>query len=284
MMTNPVVQVKNLSKHYTGFDLQSISFSLEKGCITGLIGPNGAGKSTTILAMLGLISPDSGSIDLFGQSLNPRGKNLIEIRQRIGVVLDEGHFYEFLTLKQMKDIMAPFYKNWDEMAFRSYIRRFQLPLDKKIADLSKGMRMKYAITIALSHQADLLIMDEPTSGLDPLVRDELLDILHELLQDENKSVLFSTHITSDLEKVADYILLINQGQILFYQEKDKLLEQHVLVKGARNQLSEPVRSLFIGLHESDFGFEGMICQEQADRKQFGDGILFEKPTLEQIML
>lgn len=199
------VSVTGLAKTYDKFAIDSISFDIPRGCITGIIGPNGAGKSTTINMLLGLIQPDDGMITVLGTSANDNNSN---IRQYIGTVLDEGNFYDFLTLKQMTKIISTFYSNWDKAAYNQLSTKFNLDQGKKISELSKGMRMKYAISLALSHHAELLIMDEPTSGLDPIVREELLEILQEYMVDESKSVIFSTHITDnvviekpDLEKV-----------------------------------------------------------------------------------
>lgn len=206
-----ILELKNVSKHYQDFSLKNINFSLEKGYIMGFIGPNGAGKSTTIKLIMNLIKKDEGDISIFGLD---NEKHNIEIKQRIGFVYDENHFYEELTPNEMKGIIRPFYKKWDEAVFQRYAKDFQLPLNRQIKNLSKGMKMKFSLAVALSHHAELLIMDEPTSGLDPLVRSELLDVLQTLLQDENKSIFFSTHITSDLEKVADYITFIHNGRLV----------------------------------------------------------------------
>lgn len=184
----------------------------------------------------------------------------------------------------MKNLIAPFYKNWDDAAYNRYLKHFRLDENKKISDLSKGMRMKFSIALALSHQADLLIMDEPTSGLDPLVREELLTILLKLIQDEHKSVFFSTHITSDLDKVADYILLINDGELLLNIPKDDLLESHAIVKGSLELLTEATKELFISFKQNGYGFEALTNNKAAARRALGAGAVFEKPTLEDIML
>ena len=205
-----VVVLDQVSKFYKDFKLDRISFSVKKGFIHGLIGRNGAGKTSTIKLLMNLIKPDEGSIRIFGLDNREHGK---EIRQRIGFVYADNHFYEDLTLEKMKRVIASFYHNWDEQAYRRYLGMFDLPADKKIKHLSKGMKMKYSIALALSHHAELIIMDEPTSGLDPVVRREILELMSEIIQDENKTVLFSTHITSDLEQVADYITFIHDGHI-----------------------------------------------------------------------
>ena len=223
-----ILEIKSLRKEYNGFALKDVSFQLPYGYIMGLIGPNGAGKTTTIKLVMNLLRKNSGEIKIFGKD---NLEHEVEVKSRIGFVYDTPNFYEHLTLKQMKSIIAPFYKNWDEVMFRKYIDEFDLPLTKKIKTLSRGMLMKYALAIALSHHADLIIMDEPTSGLDPVFRRELLDILSGLIQDEKKSILFSTHVTSDLERIADYITFIHKGEMIFSRPKDEIFEEYGIVKG-----------------------------------------------------
>lgn len=277
----PILEIKNLGKSFKDFSLKKINLTLERGFIMGFIGPNGAGKSTTIKLIMNLLRKDEGEIRIFGKD---HIKDELEIKNRIGFVFDENHFYEELTVQEMKWVVSKLYKTWDDAAFTRYIERFQLPLNRKIKDLSKGMKMKFALTIALSHNAELLIMDEPTSGLDPLVRSELLEILGELIQDENKAVFFSTHITSDLDKIADYITLINNGEIIFSTAKDDLLNNYGLVKGDKKVLDENLRESFIGLKENMYGFEGLVRNRNNVRRMFGDRVLVEKPSLEDIML
>ncbi|MBP3040828.1 ABC transporter ATP-binding protein [Bacillaceae bacterium Marseille-Q3522] len=229
-----MLQISNLSKTYKDFSLKNINISLERGYIMGFIGPNGAGKSTTIKLIMNLIKKDSGEIRIFGME---NEKNDLAIKERIGFVYDENHFYEELTVLEMKKMISPFYKRWDEDAFQKYMKEFNLPLKKQIKHLSKGMKMKFSLAIALSHHAELFIMDEPTSGLDPLVRSELLEILQMVIQDENNSVFFSTHITSDLDKIADYITLIQNGKIILKETKDQLLDQYFVQSHFRCSLN-----------------------------------------------
>ena len=275
------LEVKNLRKKYDKFELKGVSFTLEAGLIMGFIGPNGAGKTTTIKAILNQVRKDAGEIFLWGKD---SVKHEIELKNRIGVVLDEGHFYGHLSLKRMKELIAPFYKTWDEREYRRRIADFQLDEGKKISELSKGMRMKYAIALALSHGADLLIMDEPTSGLDPMVREELLDLLRRVIQDENKAVFFSTHITSDLDKVADRIALLSDGRLLFDKTKDELMDAHAVVKGPLSLLNGPVEALFIGIRKSDYGFEALTADRAAARKLLGEQAVFERASVEDLML
>ncbi|MCL1632810.1 ABC transporter ATP-binding protein [Sporolactobacillus sp. CPB3-1] len=275
-----VLEVDHLTKKFHDFYLDHIHFSLEKGCITGFIGTNGSGKTTTIKSILGLIHKDDGKIRIFGEDAE---RNERSIKDRIGFVMDEGYFYENLTLQEMKRVIASAYTRWDEKSFLSYINRFQLNLQQKIAKLSKGMRMKFAVALALSHHADLLIMDEPTSGLDPLVRSELMQILIEFVSEENKSAFFSTHITSDLERIADMLILIDDGKILFEKEKDELLESHVRVKGDNNWINEETRPLFLSLNQSHFGFDGVTNQKNAVLRAI-PGAVLERTSIEDVML
>jgi ABC-2 type transport system ATP-binding protein len=276
-----ILEITNVSKSYKGFSLKNINISLERGYIMGFIGPNGAGKSTTIKLIMNLIRKDNGEIKVFGLD---NEKDDIAIKEKIGFVYDENHFYEELTVQEMKNIIRPFYRRWDESLFKKYVNDFNLPLMKQIKHLSKGMKMKFSLAIALSHNAELLIMDEPTSGLDPLIRNELLDVLQSVIQDENKSVFFSTHITSDLDKIADFITIINNGEILLSNTKDQLLEEYCIVKGSKDKLDSIDQEIIIGLKENRYGFEALSKNKREVIKLFGNSVIIEKPTLEEIML
>lgn len=276
----PILEVKGLSKSLGSFRLRDVSFFLTEGCITGFIGVNGAGKTTTIKLILGLIAKDAGDIAFRGKDIL---SNEREFKNRIGIVLDEGYFYDELTLLEMKSVIAPAYSDWDDAVFRRHIERFGLPLSQPIGTLSKGMRMKYAIALAMSHHADLLIMDEPTSGLDPQVRLELMDILLEYVNEDGKSVFLSSHITSDLDKVADGIILIDRGQIVFSEEKDALLDMHGYVKGDTKELNERTRGLFVTLNETGYGFSGLTNDKAAVRQHMKNALI-ERPTIEDVML
>lgn len=278
-MTN-ILEITNLCKEYKDFSLKNINLTLESGYIMGFIGPNGAGKSTTIKLIMNLIKKDSGMIKIFNLD---NVQNEQEIKEKIGFVYDENHFYEELTIQEMKNMIRPFYSKWDENAFQKYVKEFNLPLKKQIKLLSKGMKMKFSLAVAISHHAELFIMDEPTSGLDPLVRTELLEILQFLLEDENKSVFFSTHITSDLDKVADYITLINDGEIILSKTKDELTEDYCIVKGEKERLTANNHDNFVGLKISNFGFEALMKRIDV-KKHFGESVMIEKPTLEEIMI
>lgn len=219
----PALQITNLTKEYPGFKLDHVSFTLPRGTIMGLIGENGAGKSTTINAVLDLIKRDDGSITYWGKELSQDPRQL---KEDIGVVFDGINFYETLTPAKVGKISAAAYRQWDPAVYKSYLEKFQLPSDKEIKTFSKGMKMKLCIANALSHDPKLLILDEATSGLDPIVRDEVLDLLLDFVQDERHGVLVSSHITSDLEKVADYITFLHQGKLVFTLEKDLLVDQY----------------------------------------------------------
>lgn len=276
-----ILEVKNLTKKYKGFKLDNVSFQLQKGYIMGFIGPNGAGKSTTIKLIMNLIKKNAGEIKILGLD---NIKNEKEIKQRIGFVYDENYFYEELNLINMKNIIAPFYKNWNDKAFNKYISDFNLPIKKKIKELSKGMKMKYSLAIALSHEAELIIMDEPTSGLDPVFRSEILDILYSIIQDENKGILFSTHITTDLEKIADYITFLNNGKIIFSDSKDNTLENYSIVKGDKLLLDGDTKKYFVGIRENSFGFEALTNNVEKVKRLFKNNALIEKASLDDIMI
>jgi ABC-2 type transport system ATP-binding protein len=276
-----ILEVKNSTKEYRDFTLDKISFSLEKGFIMGFIGPNGAGKSTTIKLIMNLIKKNSGEIKVFGLD---NIKNEKDIKQKIGFVYDENYFYEELNLVDMKNIIAPFYKHWDDKSFNKYMYGFELPKKKKIKELSKGMKMKFSLAIALSHNADFIIMDEPTSGLDPVFRSEMLDILCSIMQDENKGILFSTHITTDLEKIADYITFLNKGKIVFSDTKDDILESYSIVKGDKSLLDGDTKKEFIGIKENSFGFEALTNNAEKIKGLFKDHALIEKASLDDIMV
>jgi ABC-2 type transport system ATP-binding protein len=276
-----ILEIEHLSKHYQGFSLQDVSISLESGYIMGFIGPNGAGKTTTIKLIMNLIRRDAGAIRVFGLD-NLRDE--VQVRERIGFVYEENYYYEDMTINELRRIIKPFYQQWDDQVFHSYLERFELPAKKKIKDLSRGMKMKLSLAVALSHHADLIIMDEPTSGLDPVFRSELLEILTGIIQDENKGIFFSTHITTDLDKVADYITFIHQGKVVLSDAKDSILEQYALVKGGNDLLDHDLRQEFIGLRENRFGFEGLVRDAVGARRLFEGKAIFEQPSLEEIML
>ncbi|WP_125153063.1 ABC transporter ATP-binding protein [Clostridium rectalis] len=277
---NNILEINNLGKNYKNFSLKNINFSLEKGYIMGFIGPNGAGKSTTIKLIMNLIKKDTGKIKIFGKDNIEFEK---EIKEKIGFVYDENYYYEDLTIKDTKRIISPFYKYFDDNVFNNYLKKFNLDPNKKIKVLSKGMKMKFSLAIALSHNANLIIMDEPTSGLDPVFRREILDILYELIQDENKSIFFSTHITTDLEKIADYITFINKGEIVFSKNKDAILDNYSIIKGPNEILNNDIKKEFISFKSNDFGFEALTSNVDKIKRLYSENIVVDKASLEDIM-
>ncbi|MGW8115289.1 ABC transporter ATP-binding protein [Caproicibacterium sp. NSD3] len=277
---NNILEVTGLNKSYGDFSLSNVTFSLPEDCITGFIGVNGAGKTTTLRSILRLTTNTSGTIKLFGLDME---KHERELKNRIGVVMDDGGFYDELTMSEMKNVIAPAYSSWSEQDYKGYMDRFSLNPKQKINTLSKGMRMKYALALALSHKAELLIMDEPTSGLDPLIRSQLLTILTDYMKEGGKGVFFSTHITSDLEKVADMLIMIDHGEIVFQEEKDTLLESYRVVKGDTKDLNEENRKLFQNIKTTNFGFTGITNQIKKVQECLLE-IVIERPTIEDIML
>lgn len=275
-----IIEVRDLSKSYKEFSLKEVSFNVRRGYITGMIGPNGAGKTTIINLIMNLINRDSGTIKIFGED---NRENEVEIKQRIGFVYDTPYFYEDIKLKTISSVIAPFYRKWNEDKYRSLIKEFQLPLDKKFKDLSRGMKSKFALAIALSHEAELIIMDEPTSGLDPVFRRELLDILSDIIQDENKAVLFSTHITSDLERTADYITFINDGKLIFSSEKDEVINNWGIIKGSDDILKNEYGKLIKGYRKTDYGVEALTDKMDKAKESFDASVVIETAALEDIM-
>lgn len=276
-----MLELNNVNKEfYEGFKIENLSFKLEPGYIMGFIGPNGAGKSTTIKMIMNLLKLDSGDIKIFGKD---HVKDEVAIKDRIGFVYDQSYFYENLTIDDMKNIIAPFYSQWNEDTYKKYLDIFKLRWDFQIKKLSKGMKTQFAIALALSHNADLIIMDEPTAGLDPVIRREVLDLLYNVIQDEKKSIFFSTHITTDLEKIADYITYIKDGKLVFSKSMEDVMESYALVKGGPEQLNDEIKKNIMGLRETNVGFEALTDNPKEIRNILGADILIERPTLEDIM-
>jgi ABC-2 type transport system ATP-binding protein len=279
--SSDVLEVRQLCKRYTDFALEDLSFTLPRGYIMGLIGPNGAGKTTTLKLIQGLLHRDEGAIRVFGLDPARQGP---EIRARVGFVHDDPQFYRALTLAQNAELVARFYHTWDESAFRRNADAFDLPMAKRFGTLSRGNKTKFALALALSHRAELLLLDEPTSGLDPIFRRDLLDTLRGLLHDERTSILFSTHITSDLERIADYLTLIQGGRLVFSAIMDEILERWAMVKGGLELLDGLPTDAFRGLRRGAHGFEALTDDVSAVREQFGDSVVIDKATLEDILL
>ena len=269
------LELRGLRKNYHHFTLDNVSLSLPKGCIMGFIGENGAGKSTTIKAMVGLISKDGGEIRLLGQ--DPTLDR--SVMEQVGLVLDSGFFPPEMNAKQLGASMARIYQHWDPGAFRRFLERFQIAREKKIKEYSRGMVMKLSLAVALSHGAKLLLLDEATSGLDPIVRDDILDILYDFIQDEEHSVFLSSHITADLEKIADYIAFIHRGKLLMVGEKDDLLSSYGLLHCTRDQLEELDPNAVAGYRTSEFGVTALV-----KRYRLPGDVSVENASLDDILL
>jgi len=276
-----ILEIKNLTKEYKNFKLDNISFNIEKGYIMGFIGENGAGKTTTIKLIMNLLSRDCGEIKVFGKD-NVRYER--EIKERIAFVYDDCFYYENLSVKDNGKMISNFYKKWDWKVFTNYLKKFNLDEKQKVKELSKGMKMKFAIAIALSHKAEFIILDEPTSGLDPVMRRQVLDIFQQVIEDENVGILISSHITSDLEKIADHITYIKKGKIVFSMSTPDLEEEYKIIKGNLNLLKDIDINLIYGLRETPYGFEGLIREISKIDSKIRHQLVIEKPTIEEIMV
>lgn len=275
-----VIEIKNVTKDYGDFKLENINFSVPEGSVCGFIGQNGAGKTTTIKLLLDVINADEGEIFLFGQNIK---NDSAKLREDIGVVFDEMGFHEFMTGKDINIMMRNIYKNWDEAAFFDYLKRFSLPAKKKCGDFSRGMRMKLQIAVALSHNAKLLIMDEPTSGLDPIVRNEMLQIFREYVVEEDHTILLSSHITGDIEKLADEVVFINSGKIVLAGNKDDILEKHGILKCRKSELEQVNKPLIVNVQPGSFGVEVLVNDRRACERLYPNMVI-EQASLEEIMI
>ena len=279
-MTENILEVHNLSKDYGDFVLDKLSFSIPRGVIMGLIGENGAGKSTTINCILNEITMTDGEITIFGKD------NISEevfIKNKIGIIFDENHFPDILTPIELGKCMAGIYSSWQSREYQNYLTQFELPLKKKIKDFSRGMKVKLAFAVALSHKAEMLILDEATSGLDPVIRDDILDILIDFVQDENHSILFSTHITSDLEKVADYITFIHKGKLIFSHPKDELIDNYGVVICGAAIFENMDKSEIIAFRKQDFQYKVLVCNRRKVEKSYPKAIV-APANIDDIML
>lgn len=274
------IEIRNLTKRYDGFTLDNVSFSLPRGCIMGFIGQNGAGKTTTIRALLNIIKTDGGSITMLGLD---HIKDEYVVKEQIAAIFDELPFHESFNANQVNRMFQGLYRSWDPERFFAYLDRFQLPRKKKIAKFSKGMKMKLQIAAALSHGAKLLIMDEATTGLDPVVRNEILDIFREYIQQEDHSILMSSHITSDLEKIADCVTFIDRGKILLTGFRDELLERHAIMKCTLVELEEMPPEAYVSARKHDFGADVMVADVSDGKRSYPERI-FDRTTLEELML
>ena len=270
------IDAQGIRKSFKDFQLKDVSFTLEQGTIMGFIGENGAGKSTTIKCLLNLLKIDAGSIHIFGLE---HSKYEHDIKKEIGVVFDDLHFPEMLNATQINQFLKKVYDDWDENYYFQLLTQFKVPVKKTVKELSRGMKMKLSLAIALSHHPKLLILDEPTSGLDPIVRDEILDLFLDFMQDENHSILFSSHITSDLEKIADSITFIHEGKVLFSEDKNSLLENYAIWKGSEKELIDIPNEAIISIRKHAFGVEALVKRDLVN-----NGLRLEQPSIEEIMV
>ena len=271
------IELKGLVKEYPGFRLGGLDLALPAGSIMGLVGENGAGKSTTIKLIMNAIKRDAGSVSVLG--VDNQSRAFSDIKEDIGVVLDEAYFPEVLNARNVGRVMANTYRRWEPDTYENYLRQFALPQDKAFRDYSRGMKMKLAIAVALSHQAKLLILDEATSGLDPMARDEILDIFNEYTRQEDHSVLLSSHIVSDLEKICDYIAFLHKGQLLLCEEKDRLLEEYALVRLSRERLADLPEDSVVGVESDPYGVRALVRRDMVPHD-----LPLEHTNLEDIIL
>ena len=275
-----VIELKNVKKDYGDFVLDNISFSVPTGSVCGFIGQNGAGKTTTIQIILDAIKRDGGEVCVFGKNID---EGTAALKEDIGVVFDEMGFHDFLTPKQINTVMKNIYKNWDETAFFDYLKKFSLPAKKACGKFSRGMRMKLQIATAMSHKAKLLIMDEPTSGLDPIVRNEIIQIFREFVIEEDHSILLSSHITTDLEKIADEVVFIDAGKIVLKGNKDEIIEKHGILRCKKDEVKQISESLIVDVDVSSMGAEILVNDKKAASKLY-PGMVIDEAGLEQIMI
>lgn len=275
-----VIEIRNLRKNYKNFSLTIDNLDIPEGYITGFIGPNGSGKTTTIKSLLGMVKPESGEIKIFNTDI---AKN-VKSKENIAYVGDEAGFLGESKISNIHKIISKFYSKWDESLYQKYLTKFNINENKLYKDLSKGQKKQFELIMALCHHPKLLIMDEPTSSLDPIIRNEFLELMQNHMEMDNMTVFYSTHITTDLDKSADYIVMLYNGKILLQGEKDDILANHIIVKSKKNLIDSSVKKEFISLKEYAFGFEGLMANKQKAYDFFGDEVIYEKCTLEDLLL
>lgn len=275
-----ILEIKDLSRKFKDFQIKDVSFNLPKGFVMGLIGPNGSGKTTTLKLIMNFMARNSGNIKVFGLDNIEDEK---AVKDRIGFVYGEGMFNPYDTPKSIRKTAKLLYSNWDNEKFSEYLIKFNIPEKTKIGTLSKGTQMKLSIALALSHNAELLLMDEPTAGLDPMSRRDFLDIIYDFIQDENRGVVFSTHITSDLENIADYLTCINNGEIVFSESRDSIIEKYGVVKCKKGLLKEEHNKYFVDIRENRFGVEALTTDKTLIKDFYGEQVIIDEPSIEDIM-
>ena len=274
------IEINNLRKDFDNFSLKIEDLKIPKGFVTGFIGPNGSGKTTTIKLILSMLKKDSGSVKLFNQEYE--GDDL-SLKEHIGYVGEFNGYLQESKLSRIKKSLCLFYKNWDEKLYNRYMKEFELDENKIYKELSKGQQKKFEIVMTLSHRPKIIIMDEPTANLDPLVRNEVLEMLQERIEEDNATVFFSTHITSDLDKIGDYLVFIYKGKIFLADDKDSILQNHVIVKGNNELLQKETKDIFISVNKNSFGFEGLVKNKEKAYELFGEEAVYDKPNLEDIL-
>ena len=274
------IEIKDLRKDFDNFSLKIDDLKIPEGFVTGFIGPNGSGKTTTIKLILDMLRKDSGSIKLFGKEYN---SDNLSLKEHIGYVGELNGYLQESKLSRIKKSICVFYKNWDEKLYKRYMKEFELNENKIYKELSKGQQKKFEIAMTLSHRPKIIIMDEPTANLDPLVRNEVLELLQERIEEDNATVFFSTHITSDLDKIGDYLIFIYKGRIFLADDKGSILENHVIVKGKTELLQKDTEDIFISFNKNTFGFEGLVKNKEKAYELFGEEVVYDKPNLEDIL-
>ena len=273
-----IVEFKNVNKQRKDFSIENLNITVPQGYITGFVGPNGSGKTTTIQMMMDILQIDSGDITLFGTPHNEH-----RAKQKIGFVYDDLYMYDEFNINKIKSLIAPLYQTWNEELFQTYLEKFKLPQRKKIKKFSKGMKMKCSLLFALAHEPEFLVMDEPTSGLDPVFRRELLELLQGLMVNENQTIFLSTHITTDLDQIADYIIFINHGKIVFQKSMEEIRSRFYIVKGHKDLLDPDTRNLFKGIQENNNGFTAFFTGQLSLFDDCREDLVIEKANLEDIM-
>lgn len=276
-----IIEFNQVKKQMGNFVLDIPKLEIKQGYITGFIGQNGAGKTTTIKLIMDLLNVDAGDIKVCGKSMK---KNPHELKNIIGYVGEPSGYIEECSVKDIKKMMSPFYSNWDEALYQKYVKRFDLDINKKVKHLSQGQNKQLALTMALAKRPKLIVLDEPTANLDPIVRNYILSVLMEHMQDEEVSVFYSTHITTDLEKASDYIVYIQNGKILFNESRELLQEDYYMVKGPKKLLTHENRISLIGCDENKFNFEGLTSHYEEAHKLFGNEAIYERASIEDIMI
>lgn len=274
------IEINNLRKDFNNFSLRIEDLKIPKGFVTGFIGPNGSGKTTTIKLILSMLKKDSGSVKLFNQEYE--GDDL-SLKENIGYVGEFNGYLQESKLSRIKKSLCLFYENWDEKLYNRYMKEFELDENKIYKELSKGQQKKFEIVMTLSHRPKIIIMDEPTANLDPLVRNEVLEMLQERIEEDNATVFFSTHITSDLDKIGDYLVFIYKGRIFLADDKDSILQNHIIVKGNNELLQKETKDIFISVNKNSFGFEGLVKNKEKAYELFGEEAVYDKPNLEDIL-